>query len=60
MNQQTYDGIMNVLHHGSGVMAQEYCQAFSAVVSELQKRIQAENEAKNAKPETPKKEAGGK
>ena len=44
MNQQTYDGIMNVLQRGSGVMAQEYCQAFSAVVAELQKRIQKDNE----------------
>ncbi len=58
MNQQTYDGIMNVLQRGSGVMAQEYCQAFSAVVAELQKRIQAEQAAVEAikTPEQPKPE----
>lgn len=63
MNQETYNGIMNVLQRGSGVMAQEYCQAFSAVVAELQKRIQAEQVAKSEASkveEAPKPKAGGK
>ena len=63
MNQETYNGIMNVLQRGSGVMAPEYCEAFSAVVAELQKRIQAEQDAKSEAPkveEAPKPKAGGK
>ena len=54
MNQETYNGILNVLQRGSGVMAQEYCQAFTGVVTELQKRIQVELQAKAAAtPATP-------
>jgi len=45
MDQETYNGIIKVLQRGAGVMAAEYCQAFTAVVAELQKRMKAEQEA---------------
>jgi hypothetical protein len=45
MNQETFNGIVNVLTRGAGVMAQEYTQAFIACVNELQKRLKAEAEA---------------
>ena len=67
MNQEIYNGIINVLQRGAGVMAAEYCQAFTNVVVELQKRLKAEEDAKakakedaeikpvEAKPEATKK-----
>lgn len=45
MDQETYNGIVKVLQRGAGVMATEYIQAFTAVVSELQERIKAEKKA---------------
>lgn len=61
MDQETYNGIIKVLQRGAGVMAAEYCQAFTAVVAKLQEYIKAEQEAKkepadtNAAEETKKK-----
>lgn len=56
MDQETYNGIIKVLQRGAGVMAAEYCQAFTAVVAELQKRVQAEQAAaKKAEQDTAKK-----
>lgn len=52
MDQETYNGIIRVLERGAGVMAVEYCQAFTAVVAELQRRIKAEQKAEQ---ETKKK-----
>lgn len=49
MDQETYNGIIKVLQRGAGVMAAEYCQAFTAVVAELQTRIKAEQKAAQAK-----------
>ena len=49
MDQETYNGIIKVLQRGAGVMAAEYCQAFTAVVAELQSRIKAEQKAAQAK-----------
>lgn len=48
MDQETYNGIIRVLQRGAGVMATEYCQAFTAVVAKLQEYIRAEQEAKKA------------
>lgn len=49
MDQETYNGIIKVLQRGAGVMAAEYCQAFTSVVAELQTRIKAEQKAAQSK-----------
>ena len=56
MDQETYNGIIRVLQRGAGVMAAEYCQAFTAVVAELQSRIKAEQKASKAETSNKKKE----
>lgn len=48
MDQETYNGIIRILERGAGVMAREYCQAFTGVVAELQRRIQEEQKAQEA------------
>lgn len=60
MDQETYNGIVKVLQRGAGVMATEYIQAFTAVVSELQERIKAEKKAQEKAQEkaTNKKKEG--
>lgn len=56
MDQETYNGIIKVLQRGAGVMAAEYCQAFTAVVAELQNRIKAEQKATKVETSNKKKE----
>lgn len=56
MDQETYNGIIKVLQRGAGVMAAEYCQAFTAVVAELQNRIKAEQKATKVEISNKKKE----
>lgn len=55
MDQETYNGIIRVLERGAGVMAREYCQAFTSVVAELQRRIKQEEDEAVAEPEAPQK-----
>ena len=59
MDQETYNGIIKVLQRGAGVMATEYCQAFTAVVAELQNRIKADQKVAKAKAETSNKKKEG-
>ena len=50
MNQKIFDGIVDVLQRGSGVMAQEYVQAFVGCVNKLQEYMKKEQDAKAAQP----------
>lgn len=61
MDQETFNAIVRILQRGAGVMAEDYIQAFTAVVRELQDRILAERKAAETpapKPNSTKKKEG--